>query len=33
MWRLLEDAAPILDAVTVISNIKHLTWDIKVFGA
>jgi 2-polyprenyl-3-methyl-5-hydroxy-6-metoxy-1,4-benzoquinol methylase len=33
MWRLLEGAAPILDAVTVISKIKDLTWDIKVFGA
>jgi 2-polyprenyl-3-methyl-5-hydroxy-6-metoxy-1,4-benzoquinol methylase len=32
MWRLLEGAAPVLDAVTVINSIKSLTWDIIVFG-
>jgi 2-polyprenyl-3-methyl-5-hydroxy-6-metoxy-1,4-benzoquinol methylase len=32
MWRLLEGAAPVLDSVTIISNVMSLTWDIKVFG-
>jgi len=33
MWRLLEGSVPVLDAVTVISTVAGLMWDIKVFGS
>jgi 2-polyprenyl-3-methyl-5-hydroxy-6-metoxy-1,4-benzoquinol methylase len=32
MWRLLEGAAPVRDAVTVANSTRGVTWDIKLYG-